>query len=591
MALVIADRVVETSASTGIGPSVSLLGAEVGFRTFASVAGVGDTFPYAIVAVDQYGSPTGEWETGLGTMGAGGTTFTRTTVYASSNSGAAVNFSAGTKRVFLTLTMGVTVTTNNVATLANKTISGESNTITNISLTSGVTGILPAANGGTGQSTYAVGDLLYASTTSALSKLAGVATGNALISGGPDTAPSWGKISLTTHVSGTLPVANGGTNASVAGIAAFNNITGYTAAGATGTTSTNLVFSTSPTLTTPTLNSAVVNTSPAVTAGTNAQGQGALTTDFNVITTAGSNPSGVTLPTATTGRRVVVVNKGANPINVYPASSAYIDALAINTSIQIPVGGVMEFRASSTTQWYSSANQLATMTYVTGTLAVANGGTGATTLTGILKGNGTSAFTAAVAGTDYAGLAVNNVFGHASGQTFLASATTTQDGVVINGRAGGTNSYRVTLAPTTLTASRSITLPDAAGTVVLDTGTQTLYGKTIASAVFTNGYTEETATANTGTAYTIDLANGTVQILTLTGNCTYTFPTASVGQSFLLVQKQDATGSRTATWPASVKWPSSISPTLTATASKADVFAFTADGTNWFGRVVGQNYL
>jgi hypothetical protein len=58
---------------------------------------------------------------------------------------------------------------------------------------------------------------------------------------------------LTTHVSGVLPVANGGTNASSASITAFNNITGYTASGATGTTSTNLVFSTSPSITTPTL--------------------------------------------------------------------------------------------------------------------------------------------------------------------------------------------------------------------------------------------------------------------------------------------------------------------------------------------------
>jgi hypothetical protein len=56
-----------------------------------------------------------------------------------------------------------------------------------------------------------VGDLLFASTTTALSKLADVATGNALISGGVGVAPSYGKIGLTTHVSGTLPVANGGT--------------------------------------------------------------------------------------------------------------------------------------------------------------------------------------------------------------------------------------------------------------------------------------------------------------------------------------------------------------------------------------------
>jgi hypothetical protein len=111
--------------------------------------------------------------------------------------------------------------------------------------------VVPATAGGTGQTSYAVGDLLYADTTTTLAKLPDVATGNALISGGVSTAPSWNKIGLTTHISGVLPVANGGTNASTASITAFNNITGYTASGATGTTSTNLVFSTSPTLTTP----------------------------------------------------------------------------------------------------------------------------------------------------------------------------------------------------------------------------------------------------------------------------------------------------------------------------------------------------
>ena len=73
-----------------------------------------------------------------------------------------------------------------------------------------------------------------------------------LTTNGSGTA-SWSQVSLTAGVTGVLPVANGGTNASSAGITAFNNITGYSAAGATGTTSTNLVFSTSPTLVTPTL--------------------------------------------------------------------------------------------------------------------------------------------------------------------------------------------------------------------------------------------------------------------------------------------------------------------------------------------------
>ena len=119
-------------------------------------------------------------------------------------------------------------------------------------LTSGL-GTIIATKGGTGQTSYAVGDLLYADTTTTLAKLPDVATGNALISGGVSTASSWGKIGLTTHVSGVLPVANGGTNASTASITSFNNITGYSASGATGTTTTNLVFSTSPSITTPTL--------------------------------------------------------------------------------------------------------------------------------------------------------------------------------------------------------------------------------------------------------------------------------------------------------------------------------------------------
>jgi hypothetical protein len=62
--------------------------------------------------------------------------------------------------------------------------------------------LLGATGGGTGQGAYAVGDILYASTTTALSRLADVATGNAMISGGVGVAPSWGKIGISTHVSG-----------------------------------------------------------------------------------------------------------------------------------------------------------------------------------------------------------------------------------------------------------------------------------------------------------------------------------------------------------------------------------------------------
>lgn len=81
---------------------------------------------------------------------------------------------------------------------------------------------IAAGYGGTGLASYAVGDLLYADTTTSLAKLADVASGNALISGGVGTAPAWGKIGLTTHVSGTLAVANGGTGATDAATARAN---------------------------------------------------------------------------------------------------------------------------------------------------------------------------------------------------------------------------------------------------------------------------------------------------------------------------------------------------------------------------------
>jgi len=149
-------------------------------------------------------------------------------------------------------------------------------------------GTITAAKGGTGQTSYAIGDIIYADTTTTLAKLADVATGNALISGGVSTAPSWGKIGLTTHISGVLPVANGGTNASTASITSFNNITGYTASGATGTTSTNLVFSTSPSITTPTLVGNATLSTGNVVQGTAAKG-----IDFSANTPAAGKTSTV----------------------------------------------------------------------------------------------------------------------------------------------------------------------------------------------------------------------------------------------------------------------------------------------------------
>jgi hypothetical protein len=96
MALVLADRVKETSTTTGTG-TITLAGAETGFQAFSGI-GDGNSTYYTI----QHES-LNEWEVGIGTYTASGTTLSRDTIFSSSNSGSAVNFSAGSKFVFATL--------------------------------------------------------------------------------------------------------------------------------------------------------------------------------------------------------------------------------------------------------------------------------------------------------------------------------------------------------------------------------------------------------------------------------------------------------------------------------------------------------
>lgn len=208
------------------------------------------------------------------------------------NSSGQVNFSGD-----VNLATGKIFEINNVSVLSATTLGSS---VVNSSLTSVgtiATGTWNATTiavnkGGTGLTSYTIGDIIYASGTTTLTKLAGVATGNALISGGIGSAPSWGKIGLTTHVSGTLPVANGGTNSTATptnGGVAYGNGTSYsfTASGTTnyvltsdGTTPVwtantgtgNVVRATSPTLTTPNIGSATASYLTITGAGSGSEG-------------------------------------------------------------------------------------------------------------------------------------------------------------------------------------------------------------------------------------------------------------------------------------------------------------------------------
>lgn len=106
MALVLLDRALETTTTTGTG-SVTLLGASLGYQSLAGV-GNGNTTYYTIA--DLGGA---NWETGIGTYSTTGPTLARTTVLASSNAGSLVNFTSGTKNVFITQPAENTVVASN----------------------------------------------------------------------------------------------------------------------------------------------------------------------------------------------------------------------------------------------------------------------------------------------------------------------------------------------------------------------------------------------------------------------------------------------------------------------------------------------
>jgi hypothetical protein len=103
MPLVVKDRVRETTTTAGTG-TITLAGAVTGFQSFAAIGNANTTF-YTIA-----GQGTTEWEVGIGTYTSSGTTLSRDTVLESSNSGAKVNFSAGTKDVFVTYPADRTLT-------------------------------------------------------------------------------------------------------------------------------------------------------------------------------------------------------------------------------------------------------------------------------------------------------------------------------------------------------------------------------------------------------------------------------------------------------------------------------------------------
>ena len=184
--------------------------------------------------------------------------------------------------------------------------------------------------------------------------------------------------------------------------------------------------------------------------------------------------------------------------------------------------------------------------------------------------------------------ATTNVSTFAGGTTGLTPASATSGAVTLAGTLavanGGTNA--TTASITSFNNITGYTASGATGT----TSTNLVFSTTptITTPVLTNptvtAYLETApAIANSGTAVTLALASGTVLSYTLTGNCTFTMPTATSGTSFIVRLIQDGTGGRTAVFTG-VKWPGGTVPTITTTASTGvDIISFVCIASIWYG--------
>jgi hypothetical protein len=285
-----------------------------------------------------YATSTSSLTSGTLPVTAGGTaatTFTANGVlYGNGTSALGVTAVGTTGEVLLANTGGAPTWGAIPTTAAVTSFQTSLNGLTPSTATTGVVtlaGTLGPTSGGTGLTSYTTGDIIYASATNTLAALADVATGNALISGGVGVAPSWGKIGLTTHVSGTLPVANGGTGQTTYtdGQLLIGNSTGNTLTKASLTAGTGISI---------TPGSGSITIASTVTAGLTITDDTTTATSLYPTFTSATSGS-ITGASVTSTKFKFVPSTGTlTAPNLEASNGMIVNSATVSTNYSIPVG-------------------------------------------------------------------------------------------------------------------------------------------------------------------------------------------------------------------------------------------------------------
>lgn len=459
------------------------------------------------------------------------------------------------------------------------------------SIVSGAVASATLATTATNVTGGAAGSIVYQTGAGATTTLA-LGTTNYVLTAGATSpqyvAQSTLSVGSATNATNATYLAGG-----VAGSIPWQSavgVTGFTALGTAGQVLTSQGTST-PTWTTPTAYATVTDDTTTITARYPLfanQTTGNLATSYTsstkyqyvpstgILTATGFSGSGASLTSLTAGNL-----SGTIPSGVLGNSTLYIGTTAV---VLNAASGSITSLAVNISGSAASATTATTATNATN-IAITDNTSSASTYYPVLSLNSTGnnaattsstklsfvPSTGVLSATSYAGSGSSLIFG--TGTLSLAGNLTTS------------GAFTTTL---TATANTSVTLPTT-GTLSTLAGTETFTNKTLTNPTITN-YTETLYAPSAGSAFTIDLANGTVQKLSTNANTTVTLPSSVAGKSFVIMIAYG--GAYSVTWAggSTIKWAGGVTPTATAVNAKVDIFTFFQDGTNTYASVLGQNY-